>query len=92
MAQERLQKLWKWIKTIYIILYCGLILPFSALTSLDIWGIRDRIDWDDDLWFITTVPLVIYGLIHLARDERKNTTGTGAVHYQLIRPHRSIDR
>lgn len=61
----KLRELWGRIKSIYLILYGGLVIPFGLLTALDVFGIHDRITWNEEFIVFTSVPLVLYVLVWL---------------------------
>ncbi len=67
----KLRKLWSYAKSIYLIFFGGLVIPFGLLTALDDFGIHDRIAWNEDFIMFASIPLVLYGLIWLWRQERK---------------------
>ena len=67
----KLRELWGRVKSIYLILYGGLVIPFGLLTALDDFGIHDRIAWNEEFIVLASLPLVLYGLIWLWRQERK---------------------
>jgi len=67
----KLHELWGYVKSIYLILYGGLVIPFGLLTALDDFGIHDRIAWNEDFTVLASIPLVLYGLVWLWRQERK---------------------
>lgn len=70
----KLHDLWGYVKSIYLILYGGLVIPFGLLTALDDFGIHDRIAWNEDFTVLASIPLVLYGLVWLWRKERKGKT------------------
>ena len=65
---------WETVKTLYLIVYFGLILlPWGALNLLFEFRIASRPpQWLSSLGFFTGIPLAIAGLIWLDRQEKLN--------------------
>ena len=66
----KLRELWGYTKSVYLIFYGGLVIPFGLLTALDDFGIRDRIPWNEEFVVIASIPLALYGMVWLWHRER----------------------
>lgn len=70
MGTTRLQAIWKYVRSIYVILYGGIVVPLVGLICLlDYWGFPVRITWHERLFGLTTLPLLVYGAFRLVRQE-----------------------